>query len=183
MNDLGTVVLETERLILRRIKVSDSEVAFNNWTSDPKTSRYVTWEVHESVSVTKELFNVWEKEYELPHKYRWVVYVKDLDTIIGTVDLVQQSNKQKTGEIGYSYGSKFWGKGYATEALTKVLDFLLYEVGFDLIEARHLVTNPASGRVMEKSGMKYEATLRSRFIDKETNERIDIKVYSKVRGE
>ena len=168
---------------LRRIKVSDADTAFNNWTSDPKTARYVTWDVHENVDVTKELFTLWEKEYELPHKYRWVVYVKDLDTIIGTIDVVHQSNKQKTCEIGYCYGSKFWGKGYGTEALTKVLDFLFKEVGFDLVEARHLVDNPASGRVMEKSGMKYEATLKSRFIDKETNERTDIKVYSKVRGE
>jgi len=70
------------------------------------------------------------------------------------------------------------GKWLWSEALTKVIDYLLNEVGFELIEAKHLLDNPASGRVMEKAGMKYETTLRKRFIDKVTKERIDLKVYS-----
>ena len=183
MNDLGTVTLETERLILRRITKADAEEAFKNWTNDPETAKFVTWDPHGTIEVTKELFTKWEEEYSLKHKYRWVVYVKELDTIIGTIDIVNQSNKQKTCEIGYCYGSKFWGKGYGTEALTKVLAFLLNEVGFEVVEARHLITNPASGRVMEKAGMAYEATLRSRYIDPDTFERTDIKIYSKIRGE
>ena len=61
------------------------------------------------------------------------------------------------------------------------MEFLFNEVGFYLIEVRHLATNPASGRVMEKAGMTYEATLRKRFIDKETKERTDIKIYSKIK--
>lgn len=181
MNNLGTVTLETERLILRKVTVDDCEVAFKNWTSDPLVSRYVTWDTHENVGVTKELFTIWENDYNLDHKYRWVVYVKELDTIIGTIDVVHQSIKEKTCEIGYCYGSKFWGHGYATEALKKVMDFLFNEVGFYLIEARHLVNNPASGRVMEKAGMKYEATLRDRFVDKETLGRASVKVYSKIK--
>ena len=183
MNDLGTVTLETERLILRRISVNDAKEAFENWTNDPETAKFVTWDPHGTVEVTEKLFTMWEEEYEKPNTYRWVVFVKDLNTIIGTIDLVNKSIKQKTCEIGYCYGSKFWGKGYGTEALTKVLAFLLNEVGFEVVEARHLITNPASGRVMEKAGMKYEATLRSRYIDPDTFERTDVKIYSKIRGE
>ena len=183
MNDLGTVTLETERLILRRISVNDAEEAFENWTNDPETAKFVTWDPHGTVEVTKELFTMWKEEYNHEHTYRWVVYVKELDTIIGTIDVVHQSNRERTCEIGYCYGSKFWGKGYATEALFKVIDFLLNEVRFDVVEAIHLITNPASGRVMEKAGMKYEATLRSRYIDPDTFERTDVKIYSKIRGE
>lgn len=182
MNDLGTVTLETERLILRRISKNDADIAFKNWTSDPLVSRYVTWDTHENVGVTRELFTMWEEEYNLEHKYRWVVYVKELDTIIGTIDVVHQSNIQKTCEIGYCYGSKFWNKGYATEALRKVIDFLFNEVGFYLIEIKHLATNPASGRVMEKAGLIYEATLRDRFIDKVTHERTDLIIYSIINN-
>ena len=141
----------------------------------------MTWDVHKNVEVTKNLFKVWEEEYKEPFTYRFIVYSKEFKELIGTIDLVNKNTKEKTGEIGYCYGSKYWGRGYATEALTKVLDFLLNDVGFYLIEARHFITNPASGRVMEKSGMKYEATLRKRYIDKITNERVDIKVYSKIK--
>lgn len=178
MKDLGTVTLETERLILRRLTKADAKQAFNNWTNDSKTTRYVTWKPHGIVENTEKLFEMWEKEYYDLQTYRWVVEVKDINQIIGTIDVVHKSIKQGTAEIGYAYGSKYWGNGYGTEALTKVIDYLLNEVGFDLIEAKHLVNNPASGRVMEKAGMKYEATLRSRMIDPVTNERTDLKVYS-----
>lgn len=104
--------------------------------------------------------------------------VKELNQIIGTIDVVRKSIRDKTAEIGYCYGSKYWGNGYGIEALTKVIDYLLNEVGFDLLEAKHFITNPASCKVMEKAGMKYEATLRKRMIDQYTGERIDLKVYS-----
>jgi len=183
MRDLGTVTLETNRLILRRVTRDDAEVAFKNWTNDIKTTRYVTWKPHGTVGNTRKLFEMWEEEYNNPNTYRWVVEVKEFGEVIGTIDVVKKRLDDKTAEIGYSYGSKFWGNGYGTEALIKVIDYLLNDVGFELIEARHLVTNPASGRVMEKSGMKYEATLRSRMIDNVTNERVDIKVYSIMKGE
>jgi len=178
MKDLGTVTLETDRLILRRITKDDAEVAFKNWTNDSKTTRYVTWKPHGTVENTKKLFEMWENEYNVPNTYRWVVKVKELGELIGTIDVVHKSIREKTAEIGYCYGSKYWGNGYGTEALTKVTHYLLNEIGFELLYAKHMVDNPASGRVMEKSGMKYEATLRSRMIDQCTGERVDLKVYS-----
>lgn len=183
MKDLGTVTLETKRLVLRKITVNDAEIAFKNWTNDSKTTRYVTWRPHGTVENTKKLFKMWEEEYNNPNTYRWVVEVKELGEIIGTIDVVHQNIKYSTAEIGYCYGSKFWGNGYATEALTEVINYLLNDVGFELVEAKYFVTNPASGRVMEKSGMKYEATLRKRMIDQYTKERVDLKVYSIMKGE
>lgn len=148
---------------------------------DPKTARYVIWKPHGIVENTKKLFEIWENEYQESHTYRWVVEVKELNQIIGTIDVVHKSIRDKTAEIRYRYGSKYWGNGYGTEALTKVIDYLLNEVGFDLLEAKHFITNPASGKVMEKAGMKYEATLRKRMIDQYTGERVDLKVYSIVK--
>lgn len=183
MNDLGTITLETERLILRKISVNDAEEAFNNWTDDHEVTKYVTWKPHGNVETTKELFKMWEERYKEPHTYKWVVYVKELDSIIGTIDVVHKSIDNKKCEIGYCYGSKFWGKGYATEALKIVINFLLNDVGFELIEAICLVTNPASGKVMEKAGMKYDATLRKRYIDPLTENRVDCMVYSIMKEE
>lgn len=183
MKNLGTVTLETKRLVLRKVTVNDAEIAFKNWTNDSKTTRYVTWKPHGTVENTKKLFKMWEEEYNNPNTYRWVVEVKELGEVIGTISVVNKRIVEKTAEIGYCYGSKFWGNSYATEALTKVIHYLLNDVGFELIEAYHLVTNPASGRVMEKSGMKYEAILRKRGLDNVTNERVDLKVYSIMKGE
>ena len=183
MNDLGTQTLETDRLILRKIKESDAEEAFKNWTNDSKTTRYVTWEPHGTVKVTKKLFKTWEEQYNEPYTYKWIVYVKELDKIIGTIDIVHKDIEYKTCEIGYCYGSKYWNKGYGTEALKAVLEYLFNKVGFELIEIRHQEENPASGRVMQKAGLKYETILRERMIDKETKKRANIVVYSLTKEE
>ena len=57
--------------------------------------------------------------------------------------------KSGIAEVGYCFGSKYWGHGYATEALRAVIEYLLNEAGMYLVEARYISGNPASGRVMQ----------------------------------
>lgn len=63
-------------------------------------------------------------------------------------------------EIGYWIGIPFWNRGYCTEAAKAVVDFLFDTLGMNRIQARHLTRNPASGRVMEKLGMRREGVNR-----------------------
>ncbi len=178
MKNLGTQTIETERLILRKINLNDVSSMYNNWATDSKTTYTVMWDVHKSIDDTINLINMWIKEYELEHTYRWVVELKDNKQIIGTIDLVNKSIRHERCEIGYCYGSKWWNKGYATEALKAVIDYLKNKVGFKVICAEHLPSNPASGRVMEKSGMTMEAVLKNRYINKNTLKHEDAIVYS-----
>lgn len=181
MKDLGTVLLETDRLILRKLKKEDAYQAFENWTNDELVTRYVTWNPHKNVENTLKLFEIWENNYEMEHTYKWVVELKDTSEVIGTIDVVRKNIEQKTAEIGYCYGSKYWNKGYGTEALKKVLDFLFNEVGFEVISACHVIDNVGSGKVMEKAGLIYEATLKYRWLDKISGKRTHLKVYSKLK--
>ncbi|MFN7950397.1 MAG: GNAT family N-acetyltransferase [bacterium] len=64
------------------------------------------------------------------------------------------------GELGYWIGHADWGRGYATEAARALLDFGFRGLGLHRIQARHLTRNPASGRVMEKLGMRFEGIHR-----------------------
>ena len=91
--------------------------------------------------------------------------------------------KYNTTEIGYCYGAKWWGKGYATEGFKRVIKFLFEEVEVETIYAEHLEANPASGRVMEKCGLTYEGTLRGRILDKISKKNEDIKSYRITREE
>ena len=54
MNNVGTIKLETDRLILRRIELNDAEKMFNNWCNDEEVTRYLPWEPHGKIEVTKE---------------------------------------------------------------------------------------------------------------------------------
>lgn len=67
------------------------------------------------------------------------------------------------GEVGYWIGRPYWNRGYASEALQAMLGVAFDTVGLNRVQARHLVRNPASGKVMAKCGMMPEATLRSAF--------------------
>lgn len=170
MKFIGTKKIETERLILRRLTIADSEDAFNNWCSSYDVSKYVTWEKHESVESTKKLFEMWEKEYDNPDTFRWIVELKDTSDLIGTIDVASKKLlPYGTCEIGYCYSNKFWGKGYATEALKAVIKYLFEEADAETIYAEFMINNPASGRVMQKAGMTFEGVVRSRINDKDGN--------------
>lgn len=69
-----------------------------------------------------------------------------------------------------------------TEALKAVINYLFEEVGMNRIEARHNTLNPASGRVMQKSGMKFEGIMRQIKVNK-YGEFYDLAVYSILKSD
>lgn len=177
-----TKTLESDRLILRKFKIDDAKGMYNNWATDPQCNKYLSWDLHKSIEETKSLIRLWINEYD-NGSYNWVVELKDSGEIIGNISVITILKKQSTAELGYCYGSKYWGKGYATEALRTVIEYLLVECDFYLVEARHISGNPASGRVMEKAGMHKDAVLRDRRINKHTGERNDSIIYSIKKDE
>ncbi|MDF2700795.1 MAG: acetyltransferase family [Haloplasmataceae bacterium] len=143
MNELGTKKIETERLILRRFNINDVDQMYNNWANDELTCRYLTWKVHGSKEVTRNFILSQISNYDDPYYFNWVVERKVDETLIGSISVVHMSLKNSICEIGYCYGSGFWNKGYATEALRAVIEFLLKEVEITLIELNHISINPA----------------------------------------
>jgi RimJ/RimL family protein N-acetyltransferase len=181
MIDLGTKTIETNRLVLRKFTIDDVEGMYTNWAVDVECSKMLAWNVHENRDITKEVISLWISKYNKPYNFNWVVELKEDGQIIGSISVIK--SKQGMCEVGYCYGSKYWGNGYATEALKAVSGFLIEEVGFRLVEAAHISENPASGRVMQKAGMRKDAVLRQRRINKYTNNINDLIVYSITREE
>lgn len=178
MINVGTRTIETERLILRKLEISDLEQVYNNWCSDPKVSKYVTWDMHENIEQTKEYIKFKLGLYEKDYRFDWVVVIKETNEVIGEIDAVKQSLNYNLVELGYCYGSKYWNNGYATEALKAVIRYLKEVALVEKVTACHISTNPASGRVMQKAGMNYDATLKEYVVDKNTKERADLVYYS-----
>lgn len=177
-----TKTLYTERLILRKINSEDYKQAYKNWCSDIDVCKYTTWDIHQNELFTKELFDRWISEYQNDETYRWIIELKDEKKVIGTIDSTNTFSKYKTYEIGYCLSKDYWNKGIMTEALKRVIKFFFEEVEAETIYATHMHNNKASGKVMQKSGMKYEATLRSRVVDK-TGLRNDLDYYSIIKEE
>ena len=100
--------------------------------------------------------------------------------LAGAISLTIEKPAQKA-ELGYWIGVPYWNQGYATEAAASVLTYGFETLGMNRIAAQHLSRNPASGRVMQKLGMRHEGTLRQATIKWGVFE--DLEVYSILREE
>ena len=178
----GTKTIKTERLILRKFKLKDAGAFYSNVGSDSNVTKYVVWNVHKDLNVTKNAIKKWIDSYENDNTYYWTIALKDNNESIGSISCVHVDLKNETCELGYVLSSKYWNMGYGTETLKAVINYL-HDEGFRTIYASHLSLNPASGRVMEKSGMVYEGTLKNRMIDKNTGKYDDLLSYSIVFDE
>lgn len=178
----GTITLETERLILRRFKETDVKNMFKNYASDEEVAKYLSWSAHQSEELTKQVIDRWIEEYQSEETYQWAIELKEQAENIGSISILDVNTADGNGKIGYCIGKSWWGQGIVTEALTAVLELAFTEIGFERIEARHDVENPASGRVMEKCGLTYEGTLR-KIVRNNQGQLIDCKYYSILKEE
>lgn len=148
MKHKGTKTIKTERLILRKVRIKDYKDIYKYACKDEVT-KYVTWETHQNPKTTKKLCRHWKNQYIRKSVYRWAIEFGG--RVIGCIDIVLSVDK--TGVLGWVIDSEFWNKGIVTEAATAVKNYLLYEVGFETLEAAYVKENIGSGRVMQKIGM------------------------------
>lgn len=181
MKNLGTKKLETKRLILRKVNENDYKDAFKNWCYSDKVDRYVMWTKHQNEEETKEFYDQWIEEYD-EKTYKWIIELKKINEVVGTITISKKFLSYGTCELGYCLSDKYWNQGIMTEAVNEVIRFLFEECEADTIWAQFLENNAASGKVMEKVGMKYEGRLRSRIFDKD-NLRNDLLAYSILKEE
>ena len=166
MTHTGTKTIETKRLILRRVVSSDAEAMYRNWASDARVTKFLLWKEHKSVDETSCIIFEWVKSYEDLSCYHWVIVLREIDEPIGSISTVKINEKHLSCEVGYCIGYDWWNRGIVTEALIAVQKYLAGEAGFHRISAKHDRDNPASGRVMEKAGMKLEGIERESMINK-----------------
>jgi diaminopimelate epimerase len=151
---IGPDRLETERLVLRPL-------------------------THEDAAMVAELANHREiaemtltvpVPYEVRHAHSWIAthdqqrrdgtganmaVCEKGGRLVGVVGLNIEPAHDRA-ELGYWIGIPYWGRGYATEASLAMTRYGFETLGLNRIFARHYASNPASGRVLEKVGMKHE---------------------------
>lgn len=162
MKHCGTQKLESERLILRQFVIDDAAAMYKNWTSDDEVTRYLMWQTHPSVDVSRAVLTDWVSSYSDEKYYQWAIVLKENgDEPIGSISAVHMNEDISMVHIGYCIGKTWWHKGITSEALKTVMGFFFDKVEVNRIESRHDPRNPNSGKVMEKCGMKHEGTMRS----------------------
>lgn len=162
MNHLGTVNLETDRLILRKFLMSDAKAMYNNWANDHEVTRFLTWPAHLSVEISESVLKDWVNSYDDNKFYQWAIVLKDdINEPIGSISVVHMNEDVDMLHIGYCIGRKWWHQGITSEAFEVAIKFLIEMVCAKRIESRHDPKNPNSGNVMLKCGLQYEGLLRN----------------------
>lgn len=172
--------LETERLILRKMSLADADDVYE-YSRDPRVSQYLLWYPHDCDKTTKRYLKYIEKRYRAGTFYDWAIVYKENNKMIGTCGFTCLDTENNRGEVGYVVNNRYWGMGIATEALSAVLKFGFETLDLYRIEAKYMITNSASARVMEKSNMKFEGVSRSGIYAK--GRYIDVGTYSILRDE
>lgn len=155
---MKTPILKTDRLILRPFRPEDAQAVFDGWESDPDVARYMFWTSHNDIKKTKEWITFEISQIGKPEWYRFALELKASGALIGTA-LIYYEEELRSWEIGYNLGKDYWGRGYATEAMGRVLDFAKEQLGIAEAAGRYAKENPASGRVMEKLGFQYKKAI------------------------
>jgi RimJ/RimL family protein N-acetyltransferase len=173
-------ILETERLILRKMTPDDAEAVFA-YASDPEVTRYTAWDTHHTIEDSRAFLELVLGKYRSGGEPDWGVVYKDDHRFVGTCGFASWEAGHARAELGYVISRGYWGRGLMPEAVRTIIAFGFEKMNLNRVEARCIAENVASARVMEKAGMTYEGTLRRREFIKGAYR--DMKLYAILRSE
>ena len=159
MYEIGTIKLETERLILRRLEKNDAKDIFEGFVNQEEFLYYTNKKPRTLEEEKASLENI-EEKYQNKNYYNWLITLKFTKQIIGSVNFnVNLKNDSVT--FNYAIDNRFTNNGYMTEALICLKEFAFNTIKVNRFEGGCGVKKRASKRVMEKSGLNQEGVLKN----------------------
>ena len=155
--------LETERLILRRVRFDDVYDYYERIGSDGEVTKYMLFEPHQDIGESLASIEKTLERYEEGGFYSWAIALKEDDGLIGRFDLLRFDEEQESCSFAYMLAKQWWGCGYATEAMKEVFRFAFEELGVRKITGDHMAPNGASGAVMRKAGMTKTGVIPGKY--------------------
>lgn len=148
---MHNIVIETERLLLRPLTVSDAKAVFE-WVSDERVSKYMVYNTYESAEQVAE----WLKQVEADTEEYHFGFVRKTDgKLIGSGSIGPDAKGNGFWGFGYNFRYDCWGNGYATEAAKAMIKYAHDNFRVRKFASSHVEPNKASGRVMGKCGLHF----------------------------
>jgi ribosomal-protein-alanine N-acetyltransferase len=150
----SSIILETERLILRYQQASDVAFLVDLW-ADPEVTRYMGGP-RDRDPLRSELEEITQNPYAERYDL-WPVIEKETGQPVGNCGLLDKEVEGKLEiELVYVLASSAWGKGYATEMGQALKRYAFEEMGIGRLIALIEPENAASERVALRLGMRLE---------------------------
>jgi RimJ/RimL family protein N-acetyltransferase len=152
-------VLETPRLLLRPFVLADAP-AVQRLAGAPEVAEMtMTIPFPYPDGLAEQWIRTHPEHFAKGDAATWAITLRDTSDLIGSISLVIERRNERA-EMGYWLGVPYWNQGYMTEAAAAVLESGFTTLELHRIYASHFTRNPASGRVMQKIGMRYEGCRR-----------------------
>jgi len=154
------MTIETNRLLLQPYTLSDLE-NYHQLMSNPSVWQYSTTPTHENLEQSKQKLEQLITGYENNPLGFHALIDKTSNTFIGEAGVLSFNKATDRCVIGYNLLPNFWNKGYATEISKALIAYAFDEIHAQRVEALAMKANAASCKVLEKSDMTLEGTLRN----------------------
>jgi len=171
-------VLNTDRLMLRELKINDAQAILNCF-SNPDVLRHYGQNPLTSLDQVKQIINNFSKNYDEKRGIKWGIELKGQEGIIGTIGFQEWSTEHRRAEISYALFPESWGKGYAMEAVNRVISFGFQEMDLVRIGAIVFTENDASNKLLTQVGFEKEGILKKYM--HQNNVPYDTYIYSLIR--
>lgn len=148
--------LETPRLVLRRFTRADLP-ALLAYRNDPEVARYQSWESFSAEEAEAFLAKLEQAEPGTPGTwFQFAVEVKEGGALVGDCALHVRADDARQGEIGFTLAREHQGRGYAREAVSRLLDFVFTELKLNRVVAITDAENASAAHLLERIGMRRE---------------------------
>jgi ribosomal-protein-alanine N-acetyltransferase len=167
------MILETGRLSLRPLTVSDADLLFPIM-NDPEVMAH--WDVPEvdDPELVSLIVQGQVADMEAGRALHWVLRTLSDNEFLGACDLSDIDRWHRRAEIGFMLGREAWGRGYALEAMRAVV---AYAASFSIkrLTARTHLGNLRSDALLERLGFRQEGLLRGHIL--RDGERRDCRLF------
>jgi RimJ/RimL family protein N-acetyltransferase len=148
--------IESERLILRRFRDSDL-VPFVAYRIDPEVARYQSWDSFDEREARVFIREMESAQPGMPGEwFQFAVESKETGGLVGDCALQVDGQEPYCAEIGFAFAREHQGKGFASEAVSRLLDYAFDALGLHRVVAIVDCRNKSSWALLERVGMRRE---------------------------
>jgi ribosomal-protein-alanine N-acetyltransferase len=168
-------VLETERLLLRRLVLSDAVILYA-LRNNEDVMQYIDRPRQKDIEETELFIQKIDAIIDTNKDINWAITLKGEDRLLGTIGFYRSQPENHRSEIGYMLDFAYWRKGIMNEAIQRVIHYGFDEMKLHSIEACINPSNEASRGILLKNSFVKEGYFKENYF---YNEKFsDTEVYS-----
>ena len=141
-----------EKIIIRDLSLKD-EKAYFDYSKSPNVGPNAGWKPVPSLDVARRVLSS-----QIMSGETYAIALKDSNKLIGTISCYNNAVRKynKANSLGFSLNEDYWNKGYMTEAVKLMIEYVFEKTMCEILEVGHHAENYGSKRVIEKCGFKYD---------------------------